>query len=196
MKTKHLFTAIAVYTLCILGTQEATAQKVYKYSEGVIILDCSSDSGFPKNAATTESGKKTIDPSQSNTDNSETGPINQTVYVKLQVANQDETSTMTWQNAYTACTSKNATNGESGWRLPTQRELMLIWIFRSAFESFTPTFTTFKTGQYWSATRNNNGCCYTHFGNNDGNADGYSPNNGGANSTFNVRCVREIVDSQ
>lgn len=188
METKYLFSAIAVYTLCILGTQEAGAQKVYK-DNNAIILDCGPDSGFPQGAVKLESGKKTINPSQSNNDNNENGSINKTVYWKLQIANQDETNTMTWQNAYNACTGKNNTNGETGWRLPTQRELMLIWIFRAALESFTDTFTTFAKGDYWSATGGASGYCYTQF---DNGEDGYSPNTGNATNLKNVRCVREI----
>ena len=95
MKIKYLFIKITACALCILGTQEAEAQKLYKEGE-IIILDCGPDSGFPQTMVETQMGQKTIDnPSNSGgpaTNNTETGNINQTVYIKLEIAGSDAVS--------------------------------------------------------------------------------------------------------
>lgn len=196
MKIKYLFIKITACALCILGTQEAEAQKLYKEGE-IIILDCGPDSGFPQTMVETQMGQKTIDnPSNSGgpaTNNTETGNINQTVYIKLEIAGSDEKKAgggtkFTWADAYTACTSKN-TGGQTGWRLPTMREQQLIWIFKTAIKALSAGLNE-GDGHYWSATEssNSNSACCTNMGYSYSGYRGKT-NNGG---DCIVRCVREI----
>lgn len=44
-------------------------------------------------------------------------------------------------------------DGKGKWRLPTRRELVLMWILKVPLEK-TPNFTSFKQKYYWSATYN------------------------------------------
>lgn len=199
IRTKYLFNAIAMYALCIFGIQEARAQMVYATNDNVVILDCGPDSGFPQGAVSSSKGQKTIqNPSNSgsNSSNNTDGTINQAVYIKLQIANANEKGTdgkditANWATAYTTCTAKN-TNGESGWRLPTQRESQLIWIFKTALESYS--FFTSFTGDYWTGTESTTSdySWYICIKDNDNN-DGYSPDNTLKSTQKYIRCVKEL----
>lgn len=147
-KNKYIFIMVAVYTLCCLSMQEASAQKVYKEGE-MYILDCGPDSGFPQGATSTTT-KIIANPTPSNTgepmeQNTENGTINATVYQKLEIAASDLSNTYNWATAYTQC----ATDKGTGWRLPTQREFTLIAIFGDAFTAFN---IGFQKAQYWTGT--------------------------------------------
>lgn len=52
------------------------------------------------------------------------------------------------------CKSYSTTEFPDGWRLPTQRELMLIWLFRKGINAIysTPPANTLANSKYWSAT--------------------------------------------
>lgn len=139
--------------LAMAAAAPGYAQKVYKEG-GAVILDFGPGSGFPQEAVETVKGKKIAAGTPSDTagamsDNGESGTINATVYRKLEIAPADESSTVTWAAAYTLCqTSRGA-----GWRLPTQRELQAIYIFRPAIESLLGSSGNFRANtEYWSAT--------------------------------------------
>lgn len=157
MKSNYLFISIIICTLYICGTQKAVAQKVYKDENNKIILDCGPDSGFPQEAVTTVTGQKTITPSATGLgeDNSDTGSINATVFYKLEIDAKDLDGTNNWVGAYNACKNKGtAANGEI-WRLPTQKELMLMYVFRTAIAALGGTMNTSsynRDSYYWSCT--------------------------------------------
>ena len=175
------------------------AQKVYKDASNRVILDSSATGegiGLPAGAVT--STKKYVGVNSApasgtwldQATNQSTGSINATVYQKLEIATKDlgtsglgsGTMTMTWQNAYNACKGLSPANT---WRLPTQRELMLIWIFKDAIESFTE-ITNFDTGYYWSSTENTADLAwYVSFSNG-------RMSNGYKTGSYRVRCVREL----
>ena len=180
-----------------------TAQKVYKDGLGRVILDSSQTGegiGLPAGAVTSTSKTAVYalyTPDNflwliNATDNLSTGTINATVYEKLEIAPQDlgtsglgtGTMTMNWSAAFTAC--KGLNHNGTGWRLPTQRELLLIWIFKSVIDSF-PGMTAFAANSYWSATEQSATHAYPV---NFLNGNMYqSPKT----SPARVRCVREIT---
>ena len=115
------------------------------------IIECR---GMPE-ASYTKTAKPTTQ------DELKTAETNKKVAYKFEVANEDLTSggsgTWTdgktnWENAYAVAIDK----GE-GWRLPTQRELMLIWLMKEALAKFNPLFNSLATGYYWSATEDGAG---------------------------------------
>lgn len=198
MKIKNLLIREIACALCILGTQEAEAQKVYKdATSNIIILDCGPDSGFPETMVEKKMGKKAIsnpsDEQLSSDDNTLNGSINRTVYIKLEIAGSDETNEnenkFTWAGAYQACLNKNI-NSQQGWRPPTIREQQLIWIFKTAIKALG---AEIPGSHHWSATESNatTGLCtnmdYAYSG------ERLKTNRGG---DCPVRCVREIPYTQ
>ena len=78
--------------------------------------------------------------------------------------------------------------GETGlWRLPTQRELMLIWIMHEGLKKSDPTgFTSFTSTNYWSATENNTNIAWgVNF------INGSTINTSKTSDSY-VRCVRDL----
>lgn len=198
---KILTTAILA---SLLLPAQLIAQKVYK-SSGRVILDLTVSAGMPAGAITNVAKYKSFTPSASvlGTNNKENGSINATVFQKLEVAPNDinttgamnetgvGTLTMDWVTAFNAC--KKSTYNGGGWRLPTQRELMLIYIFRPALEVlFSGANTKLVDDHYWSATENTGDKAhYLVFG--DGaNAFGFKSSSTAKTKTYRVRCVREI----
>lgn len=193
-------------TLILVGVMSPAglyAQKVYKNANNRLVLDLTVSAGMPKDAITT-TGKTWIGTPSNTTgpleNNTEKGTINATVYQKLEVAPHDMNSaglfsktgtfTMDWVTAFNGC--KSSTHGGGNWRLPTQRELMLIQIFRPALESILKDSaingTAFSNANYWTATEANGTMNYSvnfTYGNTAGNSK---------MNTNRVRCVREIVD--
>jgi len=47
------------------------------------------------------------------------------------------------------CANYSTTEFPGGWRLPTQREMMIMWLFREGIDAI---YSTQMSGQYWSAT--------------------------------------------
>lgn len=189
MKSNYLFISIIICTLYICGTQKAVAQKVYK-ENNKIILDCGLDSGFPQEAVETATGQKFIEPKADAMaeNNDETGTINETVFYKLEIAASD-LNNANWVNAYNACKSKGTTANGEIWRLPTQKELMLMYVFRSAIAALGGTMNTSpyeKDSYYWSCTElTNTEARYVDF------SGGYVYRRA-KSENIHVRCVREI----
>ena len=108
---------------------------------------------------------------------------NNKVHQKLEIAPNDAGSMMDWNTASTHCTT-TMYNGSSDWRLPTQRELMLMFIFKSMLENLSGSI--FDSNLFWSATEHNAAdTWYINFGN------GYTGYNVKA-VNCRVRCVREL----
>jgi hypothetical protein len=104
------------------------AQEVY-IEDGKVILDMTVETGMPAGAITAIPKTWTGNPSNNGdplSNNTHSGTINEKVFQKLEIAPSD-LGTMTWTAAMTGCKNE----GE-GWRLPTQRELMMMWIFNDA----------------------------------------------------------------
>lgn len=168
------------------------AQKVYK-DGNKIILDLSVAAGMPKGAVTDESKTdvyKTYTASNTaflnGVDN--TGSKNEKVYQKLEIAPNDMDASggmagagavMYWDAAFNGC--KSSTHDGDNWRLPTQRELMMMYIFKDAISGLET-----ATNYYWSATENSAPIAW-HVGFSNGTT---STTNKARN--LQVRCVREI----
>ena len=179
------------------------AQKVYKDAANRVILDMTDmapslvssvakyDAG-PYNTTTITNG------AYIGGNNTISSNENAKVYRKLQIAPKDfdgsglsDGSSLSWQNAFLGC--KNLNYNGTGWRLPTQRELMMMYVFRIAFDAIftemgSSVASPFGVSACWSATEGDTGntAYYINFLN--------SYQAGVAkNSPFRVRCVREVT---
>lgn len=174
------------------------AQKVYKDAGNRVILDLTAAAGMPAKAVTNTAKKWTDTPSNTTgpmTDNGEKGSINATVFQKLEIAPHCLTGdgtigsaggVFTWADAFNYC--KNVNHNGTGWRLPTQRELQLMYIFRPALESVLTGIggTVFSAAYYWSATEFTAYYArYVSFSTGVTSATYKS-------DTYRVRCVREV----
>lgn len=173
--------------VCINGY----AQKVYK-KDGKVYLECTVANGMPAGSVTTT--PKCVEGSASaaafrDGSTSGTNPYaseNNQVFEKLEIAASNEAGTMLWLAAYNSCQAKNS-GGVTGWRLPTQRELMLIYIFREKLESMTG--STFGRINYWSSSEDvYNTVWIVNFYYRSTNT--LTKANSGSG---NVRCVREVT---
>lgn len=72
------------------------------------------------------------------------------VSARFEVASADLSGLMDWSSAQSGCASYSQSGASAGnWRLPTQRELMLIWVMQKKGQL---TGLSFIDGQYWSHT--------------------------------------------
>jgi len=191
MKKLILLAAVA----CVAAVTTARAQKVYK-DGNAIVLDLSVAAGMPAGAVTT---KHKVFPSSAPLDNGLIwwsnvnlesadikGSLNQTVYHKLEVAssNRDGGAAMYWPAAVNACMEADI-NGKTGWRLPTQRELIYIWIFREAIEGVGG--DQFGGNGYWSVTEESETSAWSVTF-----ASGWVGPTTKSTFSWFVRCVREL----
>lgn len=115
------------------------------------------------------------------------GTWNAKMSIKFQVMRANHTvGTTDWATAYNQCKSYNGEGGAAGqWRLPTQRELMMIWILHPQLIG-KGGFTAFAATSYWSATENSaTYAWYVNF------YHGGVYINTKANA-YRVRCVRDL----
>lgn len=183
MELKNRIAAIVFCVVCCLGVENSYAQKMYKQGE-MIVLDCGPGSGFPQGAVEMQKGKKIAVGTPSDNggpmaNNKENQSINATVYHKLEVAKED-TPTMTWANAYLYCKQQ----GE-GWRLPTQRELQLIYIFKGAVGDLGG--TALPSNYYWAGTESSYADNWILAP-----SSGYTYHNSKTYANVCARCVREL----
>ena len=132
--------------------------------------------------------------------------IQNTVAYKFEVGTHptiDEQQTRRiWDNASNYCANEYRP-GETGWRIPTQRELMLIYAMNDQLEDPLLSMDPYDPGTnhvyYWSATQVNNEadesntawsiCFCTDNPSETGKVNGYTKD---ANNY--VRCVRDVTD--
>lgn len=187
----------AILMMFVLGfvSMNGYAQKVYK-RDGKVYLECTVASRMPAGSVTTT--PKCKDGAASNTtfrngatdkDMNIYASENDQVFEKLEIDASDMAEpdasafTMDWVTAYNGCKSK----GE-GWRLPTQRELILMYIFRVPLVSMIgKNFDS--SGYYWSSFEYGNGssCWSVGFDYGGTNPDRKS------DLMNRVRCVREAA---
>ncbi len=203
---------IICFTLCFISflTQ---AQKVYKYADGSIVLLLTEEAGMPKGSFTSVSKTQWLEnknPSSSAflsvaSECTSAGTINKEVFQKLEIAPRDlsskgdlssPSSGMRWDVGLKGCRNL-VYKGKSDWRLPTQRELMLIYMLHPIIESFydgTDTYEKFKTdkgdiGAYWPLTEQSISKAWRFFF-----YEGSSFYSGKSTATHSVRCVRELTN--
>ena len=208
MKQKLLTILLAI----LIAPIGLTAQEVYMES-GKVILDMSDTGegiGLPAGAVIATPkyvGKDTAPASGTllfgagDVTNLVTGSINATVYRKLEIAPRDMGTSgvlvasgtgdgMSWTNGFNRCKSLSY-NGITAnkWRLPTQRELTLIWIFKTAIDDLIGGSTTFIGNLYWTSNENDASNVW-HVDFSTG-VVWYNPKSYTSNR---VRCVREITE--
>lgn len=92
------------------------------------------------------------------------------------------------EGAMTGCASYSTTEFPSGWRLPTQREMMLMWLFREGINAIY-TSTPLVAGEtYWTATENDNAgqaWCFVNSETSPGSSTAQKT------SSYKFRCVRD-----
>jgi hypothetical protein len=72
------------------------------------------------------------------------------VSARFEVASADLSGLMDWSSAQSGCAGYTQTGTSAGdWRLPTQRELMLIWVMYMRGEL---TGLSFRDSEFWSNT--------------------------------------------
>lgn len=173
MRTKSLLSIIAVV---VLSTSVGYAQIVEATTyDGNPIINCES---MPASAYTTI---------RKNSDKNDlsTNEANQQVFKRFAVCkNDNHTILRNWHEGFTICNSF----GDGKWRLPTQRELMLIWVLKDQLNKVSG--FTYMLSAYWSATAYRGDDAYqVNFG-----------NDGGAGTVTiysklfseSLRCIREL----
>lgn len=179
MKTKRL---LIVLMASVLGLPGVYAQKVVVDGTKVII-DASAISHTTTKKPRTTTGTNSTSCTQSTSDIA-SNANNEKVYKKFEVSTTDNSTHSQWREAVDICADL-ATDG-GGWRLPTQRELMLMWVLNSELR-LTSGFTPFGPYGFWSATEGNTSSSWFvdfNFGN--------TYYDGGKVVYNRVRCVREI----
>ena len=186
MKKLILLAAVA----CVAAVTTARAQRVYKDGDA-IVLDLSVEAGMPAELVTYQPKQfPSTNPSDTYiwTDdnvqgNSTKSTLNQTVYHKLEIA-PNNSGEMSWANAVGWCRAYKV-NGRTGWRLPTIRELMYIWIVREAVTGLGG--EPFYQYGNWATTEFSATIAYAK--------DHQKPGSTAATKTYNrwaARCVREL----
>lgn len=115
--------------------------------------------------------KATIRHTQS-TGNGNNIPVNDRVPFRFIIAPRDGAATATWAAAMginqsanddlaevapgttSGCATFGTSEFPSGWRMPTQREMMLMWLFRTGINA-TYTSGSLTQSDYWTATEAN-----------------------------------------
>ncbi|MDR1223197.1 MAG: DUF1566 domain-containing protein [Tannerella sp.] len=144
--------------------------------------------GMPTGSYTTIS--KTLN---NNAGGDELSDNNKTLFKTLRVAIADHASGVPWD--INACDGYTA-EGETDWRLPTQRELQAIWILQSEIKDEFPSFDLLADDYYyWSATdsKTNGTNAWIICGSRTKpGSSGNAPNHlKSETEKLNVRCVRE-----
>lgn len=116
----------------------------------------------------------------------ENGEWNAKMSVKFQIMRTDRSTGTDWANAWALCKSYSSESGSAGqWRLPTQRELQMIWILHPQLIG-KEGFSAFSASYYWSAMEYNaNDAWIVDFS--KGGVGNFSKAN-----TYWVRCVRDL----
>ena len=213
---KHIF-LITLFAGLIVPTG-LYAQKVHKDANDKVYLILTKAAGMPAGTTTNVSKYSGATApatgflyTTNSSSNQVNGSINADVFEKFEIAPFDinkagqisgsGTFGMTWVEAFNGC--KNARYpgpSDGGWRLPTQRELMLMYIFSSAIDEIFYRLGTAKAaqfnktqsnaGNYFCATEHNaTTAWYVAFWN--GNAY-YSA--GDKNGSLRARCIREVTN--
>lgn len=109
------------------------------------------------------------------------------VSARFEVASADLSEKKNWADAKSGCASYTQTGTSAGdWRLPTQRELMLMWVMKSQGRL---TGLSWAGDYYWASTEDNSAkidAWYVDF------SDGYTFSMGKINNSRYVRCVRDF----
>ncbi len=168
---------ILITLLCVL-TISSYAQRVYKEGDSFII-ECK---GMPEASYTKQEKPSTLTATVNGVKGINSATANQTVAYKFEVQIRNHNDASTRDDAIKKCDWKGP-----GWRLPTQRELQLIWTMREGLEKL-DNFTPFDKKGYWSATDYYSGNGITVYFN-TGFSGTFS-----TSFTMPMRCIKEIIE--
>lgn len=171
--------------LFLLLSTTVSAQKVVVNGNYVVI----DNRNLPATAITS-----TAKPIATPTTVTEGSPQNREVYHYFAVSKEanNGNSLATWENAINVCPNYDSGDGAGRWRMPTQRELMLMWILRDKLE--TAGVVSFSNGGFWSGTMNALGSSWKlEFGNGQMSAQTHFTGSPATPTTLRVRCVRDLA---
>ena len=195
-----------VAAVAVAGSAGAQSGVKYPYvtveNGGVVVVLRDSKGGIDESSLFSSRVTETKTGNEKSTDNRMSRKF------RVQKA-QSQSSTVTWSDAVSYCNNLNE-EGKTDWRLPTQRELMLIWLLGgnsnvtsgnknntgvgSASKPVnTPYiyqqsgFTAFSASDSWSATEYSSSSSFAWCVDFSNGSTGY----GSQNSSFYVRCVRD-----
>lgn len=162
---RHL---ISIITFVIITTTATYAQKVTRDSNKNVFID----------ARNVKTGVSETSLNKPHNENSATNAI----FIRFQVDATDSPSA-NWTSATATCVAKG-----SNWRLPTQKELQLIWTLKD--DLVEAGVNDFEILNYWSSTEfsgfpKNAWYVYFNIGNTASFAQTYK---------YSVRCVREVAE--
>ena len=167
----------------ILSTMMSYAQTVTKSANGAIIDASAIPHTKVKKARGTDGTNSTMG---SNTAaNIGSAVSNERVYYKFEVYKADNYTGKDWFSAVNLCKDLLVDGG--GWRLPTQREFMLMWVLKPELHKIGD-FVPFSNLFYRSATERE-GSANSWLMN---PYDGYTAPNYGKTNRYLVRCVRDL----
>lgn len=117
-----------------------------------------------------------------NSSHNEASSVN-TLYKRFEVANTDESGDVTWTVAKTTCANRGI-----GWRLPTQKELLLMGVMKDMLILAGSLPFNF-IGYYWSSTTVLANSAETWYVRIDSDRMTSSLSN---TTPLSVRCIREV----
>lgn len=169
-------------------TPPVSAQQVV-VKNGFVIID--SRNGMPAGAITATPRPLVTDGTDTamgtnTTDNLSSTVNNAKVYHYFAVSKVGNSTGSNWSNTFTVCRNYNSGDGTAKWRLPTQRELMLMYILKDPL--VTAGVASLSTSYVWSSweSDNNNSWVVTF-------TNGYTGNIHSKSSPYIVRCVRDLT---
>lgn len=115
------------------------------------------------------------------------GTWNAKMSPKFQIMRSDLSSTSDWTTVWKSCKSYSGEGGGAGqWRLPTERELQMIWILHPQLRQISG-FNAFAASTYYSATENSATDEWrVNFSNGQSSSPSYKKT-----ATY-ARCVRDL----
>ena len=167
---------IIIALLSVIFSGALLDQSVYK-QDGSFVIECK---GMPV-------GSYTNDAKPRDENKLKLEANNLKVYYKFEVQGADqggEGAEMNWSDAHTICRDLGGT-----WRLPTHRELHLIWVLHEGLKKLDG-FTDFGEAIYWNASERStltNFAWSVDFTPASGNTTSYNKAN-----PYRVRCIREL----
>lgn len=186
MKTRmsKVFVIAGLLVFSAMGVQGQT-WKYPKVENGNTIVSRDVAGGIKSDALLTATQKRFLMNQTTQPIYNEQSEYNK-VSAKFQVASTDASTSSAWANAYTLCKSYSTGAAAGSWRVPTQKELMLMWMFKSKLTGCGNIVTT--SGDFWSSTENSNNASNAwsvYF------STGSTPSYGKPGDS-SVRCVRDL----
>lgn len=194
---ERIFFLILFFSLLLAGRLDAQTARRYPYVEDGTNIIVSRDLNGGVNPKSLRAEAWTETPAHNQ------GSNQNRVYSRIQVARSrpNEAEAMPWSEAADYCRNLQE-DGYTNWRVPTQRELMLIYVMNGKLADGLyrldprpnppdPDLTVY----YWSATEDEHTSNYWSLGLSDRNPTKEGQVESYPGSALNyVRCVRDVVE--